>query len=90
MSMYKTPSKRSGRKLIYKDIKWNIENTNVIKHMEQDIENLLRWREVNTNAPEYRESKDLLYYAFDRYEELIERRNEGPSGGGFCDFLKEV
>ena len=89
MSMYKTPSKRSGRKLNYKDIKWNIENTNVIKHMERDIENLLRWREVNPNAPEYRESKDLLYYAFDRYEELLARPEE-LSGGGFCDFLKEV
>lgn len=90
MSMYKTPSRRSGRKLNYKDIKWNIENTNVIKHMEQDIENLLRWREVNPNAPEYRESKDLLYYAFDRYEELLEQRSKALSERGFCDFLKEV
>lgn len=89
MSMYKTPSKRSGRKLNYKDIKWDIENTNVIKNMERDIENLILWREVNPNAPEYRESKDLLYYAFDRYAALLGEKTSAVNAP-FCAFLNEV
>lgn len=71
-------------------IKWNIEHTNVIGHLEDDIVALVEWREEYPRTDkQYRESKDLLNYAFDKYAELLEEKTSAKNAP-FCAFLNEV
>lgn len=71
-------------------IKWNIEHTNNIRHLESDIVALVEWREEYPRTDkQYHESKDLLNFAFDKYGDLL-NQNEEPMKVPFCGFLNEV
>lgn len=75
---------------IFDKIKWNIEHTNNIRHLESDIVALVEWREEYPRTDkQYHESRDLLEYAFDKYNDLI---NGAPrkEESGFCSFLSKV
>lgn len=71
-------------------IKWDIEHTNVIKHLEDDIVALVEWREEYPRTDkQYRESKDLLNFAFDKYNDMLEKKMLAVNAP-FCAFLNEV
>lgn len=74
----------------YKDIEFSIKTTNRVKYLEMMIVELIEWRERYPRTDnQYHESRDLLEYAFDKYNDLINgtpRKEES----GFCGFLKEV
>lgn len=71
-------------------IKWNILHTTNIKHLEDDIVDLVEWREVYPRTDkQYHESKDLLNFAFDKYEDLCSNRAD-VTKSAFCGFLNEV
>lgn len=71
-------------------IKWDIEHTNVIGHLEDDIVALVEWREKYPRTDkQYRESKDLLNFAFDKYNDLLEKKISAVNEP-FCNFLNEV
>lgn len=74
----------------YKDIEYSIKSTNSVKCLSSMIVELIEWRESCLRADKkYRESCDLLEYAFDKYNDLI---NGAPreEKSGFCSFLSEV
>lgn len=74
----------------FETIKWNIEHTKDIKHLERDIVALVEWREVYPRTDkQYRVSKDLLNFAFDKYEDLCNNRG-CEAKTTFCGFLNEV
>lgn len=74
----------------FETIKWDIEHTNVIAHLADDIVALVEWREEYPRTDkQYHESKDLLNYAFDKYEDLCNKRAE-VTKVPFCGFLNEV
>lgn len=71
-------------------IKWDIEHTNVIGHLEDDIVALVEWREEYPRTDkQYRESRDLLNFAFDKYNDLLEKKILAVNEP-FCNFLNEV
>ena len=71
-------------------IKWNILHTNNIKHLEDDIVELVEWREEYPRTDkQYHESKDLLNFAFDKYNDLLNQKEESAKAP-FCGFLNEV
>lgn len=81
------PKKESKR---FEEIKWSIEHTNNIRRLESDIVELVEWREEYPRTDkQYHESKDLLNFAFDKYEDLCNKREE-ITKSGFCSFLSEV
>ena len=74
----------------YKDIEYSIKSTNRVKCLESMIVELVEWREEYPRTDkQYHESRDLLEYAFDKYNDLI---NGAPrkEESSFCSFLKEV
>lgn len=83
----------SGNKkelITYKDIEYSIKSTNRVKYLESMIVALIEWRESYPRTDkQYHESRDLLEYAFDKYNDLI---NGAPrkEESGFCSFLSEV
>lgn len=89
MSMYGTTTKRTRGNLSYSDIEWNIKHTTRIKSLEDSIVKMVEWRENHQEDENYSKSKDLLEYAFDKYNDLI---NGAPrkEESGFCSFLNEV
>lgn len=81
------PKKESKR---FETIKWSIEHTNNIKHLESDIVALVEWREEYPRADkQYRESKDLLNFAFDKHETLCNNLVDVKKTP-FCGFLNDV
>ena len=80
--------KRESKK--FETIKWNIEHTNNIGHLESDIVDLVEWREEYPRTDkQYHESKDLLNFAFDKYNDLLNQKEESMKAP-FCAFLNEV
>lgn len=74
----------------FETIKWNIEHTNNIEHLENDIVALVEWREQHPRTDkQYHESKDLLNFAFDKYEDMCSNRAD-VTKSPFCGFLYEV
>lgn len=74
----------------FETIKWNIEHTNNIKHLENDIVELVEWREEYPRTDkQYHESKDLLNFAFDKYEDLCNNLAD-VTKATFCGFLNDV
>ena len=74
----------------YKDIECTIKSTNRVKCLESMIVKLVEWREEYPRTDkQYHESRDLLEYAFDKYNDLVigEDREEDS---GFCSFLNDV
>lgn len=74
----------------YKDIDWAIHSTNRAKYLEGLIVELIEWRESYPRTDkQYHESRDLLEYAFDKYNDLINGVSR-KEDSGFCDFLNNV
>lgn len=74
----------------YKDIERAIHSTNRVKYLEFLIVALIEWRERYPRTDkQYRESRELLEYAFDKYNDLINGVTTGKESG-FCSFLNEV
>lgn len=74
----------------YKDIEYSIKSTNRATYLECMIVKLIEWRESYPRTDkQYQESRDLLEYAFDKYNDLVigEDREEDS---GFCSFLSDV
>ena len=83
----------SGKKkelCTYKDIEYSIKSTNRVKCLESMIVKLVEWRESCPRTDkQYRESRDLLNFAFDKYEDLCSNRAD-VAKSTFCSFLNEV
>lgn len=74
----------------YKDIEYSIKSTNRVTYLECMIVALIEWRESYPRTDkQYHESRDLLEYAFDKYNELI-NRTACKEESGFCSFLSDV
>ena len=74
----------------YKDIEWNIKHTNRINYLEQSIVDLVEWREMTAQSDDncdlYNKSRDLLDYAFDKYNDMLAGKVV-ESSKPFCEFL---
>lgn len=74
----------------YKDIECTIKSTNRVTCLESMIVKLVEWREEYPRTDkQYHESRDLLEYAFDKYNELI-NGTACKEESGFCSFLSDV
>lgn len=89
MSMYGVPTKRTRKKLSYADIDRNIKHAEHIEYLADCIVKLVEWRENHAEDENYPNSKDLLIFAFDKYEDLCNKREE-VTMAPFCSFLNEV
>lgn len=89
MSMYGTTTKRTRRKLSYADIEWNITHAVRIKILEDSIVKLVEWRGNHLEDDDYSKSKDLLNFAFDKYNDMLEGRGYDEKQT-FCGVLNDV
>lgn len=87
--MYGVPTKRTQKNLSYADIDRNIKHAEHIKYLADCIVKLVEWRENHQEDENYPKSKDLLIFAFDKYEDLC-NKPEDVKKVSFCGFLNDV
>lgn len=74
----------------YKVIEYSIKSTNNVKYLGSMIVALIEWREAYPHTDkQYHESRDLLEYAFDKYNDMINGVSR-KEDRWFCSFLSEV